>query len=140
MWPNPQEWSHLLKKSLMENFIFCVVSLWIFDISRFLQRLMHRWFSPKNCLDNQNILQKNTAQKLKFSVKDFFSNCDDIRRKLLIWTHLLKKSLMENFSFCAIKGGKATPHLRDCRQFKKENLVNLHESILCSAFSNWKRK
>ena len=30
MWPNPQYsaiWSHLLKKSLMENFDFCVVSL-----------------------------------------------------------------------------------------------------------------
>ena len=28
MWPNPQElriWSHLLKKSLIENFIFCAV-------------------------------------------------------------------------------------------------------------------
>ena len=30
MWPNPQElriWSHLLKKSLMENFIFCAMYL-----------------------------------------------------------------------------------------------------------------
>ena len=43
-----------------------------------------------------------TAQKLKFSIKDFFSNCDQIRRKLRIWLHLLKKSLMENFIFCAV--------------------------------------
>ena len=43
-----------------------------------------------------------TAQKLKFSIKDFFSKCDQIRRKLLIWSHLLKKSLLENFIFCAI--------------------------------------
>ena len=35
----------------------------------------------------------NTAQKLKFSIKDFFSNCDQICRKLRIWSHLLKKSL-----------------------------------------------
>ena len=29
MWPNPQLliWSHLLKKSLMENFIFCAVGI-----------------------------------------------------------------------------------------------------------------
>ena len=30
MWPNPQEtavWSYLLKKSLMENFIFCAVKI-----------------------------------------------------------------------------------------------------------------
>ena len=43
-----------------------------------------------------------TAQKMKFSVKDFFSKCDQIRRKLRIWSHLLKKSLMENFIFCAV--------------------------------------
>ena len=39
-----------------------------------------------------------TAQKMKFSIKDFFSKCDKIR----IWTHLLKKSLMENFIFCVV--------------------------------------
>ena len=43
-----------------------------------------------------------TAQKMKFSVKDFFSKCDQIRRKLRIWSHLLKKSLKENFIFLAV--------------------------------------
>ena len=43
-----------------------------------------------------------TAQKIKFSIKDFFSKCDQIRRKVEIWSHLLKKSLMENFIFCAV--------------------------------------
>ena len=37
-----------------------------------------------------------TAQKMKFSIKDFFSKFDQIRRKLRIWLHLLKKSLMGN--------------------------------------------
>ena len=37
---------------------------------------------------------------LKFSVKDFFGNCDQIRRKLRIWSHQLKKPLTENFIFC----------------------------------------
>ena len=32
-------------------------------------------------------------------VKDFFSKSDQIRRKLRIWSHLLKKSLLENFIF-----------------------------------------
>ena len=45
----------------------------------------------------------NTAQKMKFSIKDFFSNCDQIRRKLRMWSHFLKKFLMENFKFCAVK-------------------------------------
>ena len=34
---------------------------------------------------------------------DFFSKCDQIRRKLQIWSHLLKKFLMEKFSFCEVK-------------------------------------
>ena len=44
----------------------------------------------------------DTAQKMKFSIKDFFSKCDQIRKKLRIWSYLLKKSLMENFIFCAV--------------------------------------
>ena len=38
----------------------------------------------------------------KFSIKDFFSKCDQFRRKLRIWSHLLKKSLMENFILRAL--------------------------------------
>ena len=33
-----------------------------------------------------------TAQKMKFSIKDFFSKYHQIRRKLQIWSHLLKNS------------------------------------------------
>ena len=44
-----------------------------------------------------------TVQYMKFSIKDFFSKCDQIRRLLRIWSHLLKKSLMENFIYCAVK-------------------------------------
>ena len=40
----------------------------------------------------------STAQKMKFPIKDFLSKCDQIHRKLLIWSHLLKKSLMKNFT------------------------------------------
>ena len=38
-----------------------------------------------------------TAQKITFSIKDFFSKCVEIRSFFGIWSHLLKKSLMENF-------------------------------------------
>ena len=49
------------------------------------------------------ILEKGvTSQKMKFSDKHFFSKCDQILRKLRIWSHLLKKSFMENFIFCAV--------------------------------------
>ena len=42
------------------------------------------------------------AQKMKFSIKYFFSKFDQIRRKLRIWSHLLKKSLIETFIFGAV--------------------------------------
>ena len=40
---------------------------------------------------------------MEFSIKDSFSKCDQIRMKLRIWSHLLKKSLMGNFIFCVVK-------------------------------------
>ena len=43
-----------------------------------------------------------TAQKMKFFTMDFFSKYDLIHKKLRIWSHLLKKSLMENFIFCPV--------------------------------------
>ena len=45
----------------------------------------------------------DTAQKMKFSIKDFFSKCDQIRSFVLIWSHLLKKSLIEDFIFCGAR-------------------------------------
>ena len=39
---------------------------------------------------------------MKFSIKDFLSKCDQIHSFLRIWSHLLKKSLMENVIFCAV--------------------------------------
>ena len=42
---------------------------------------------------------KALHKKMKFSIKDVFCKCDQIRSFLWIWSHLLKKSLMENFIF-----------------------------------------
>ena len=50
-------------------------------------------------LPNQGIA---TAQKMKFFIKDFFSNCEQFYSFLRIWSRLLKKILMENFIFCAV--------------------------------------
>ena len=51
-----------------------------------------------NCFKKRIINKAScTAQKINFSIKDFFSKCDQIRRKLRIWSHLLKKYLMKNF-------------------------------------------
>ena len=43
------------------------------------------------------VLTDTTAQKMKFSVNAFFSKYEQIRRKLRICSHLLKKSLTKNF-------------------------------------------
>ena len=44
------------------------------------------------------LMARSTTPKMKFSIKDFFSKCDQIRR-------FLKKSLMENFIFQAVVRG-----------------------------------
>ena len=36
---------------------------------------------------------------MKFSIKNFFSKCDQIHSSQRIWSYLLKKSLMESFTF-----------------------------------------
>ena len=46
---------------------------------------------------------KISAQKMKFSIKDLFSKCDQIRNVTnRIWSRLLRKYLMENFISCAV--------------------------------------
>ena len=50
----------------------------------------------------RQISPPTTAQKMMFPIKDFFSKRDQIRSFLRIWSHLLKKSLMKNFIFCAV--------------------------------------
>ena len=49
-----------------------------------------------------SMMKTSLHKKMKFSIKDFFSKCDQIPRELRIWLHLLNKSLMENFIFCAV--------------------------------------
>ena len=76
-------------------------------------------FQIFRCVERKKLLQSNyfvfsfhfsahrsfenvTTQKMKFSIKYFIGKCYQIRRKLRIWSHLLKKSLMENFIFWAV--------------------------------------
>ena len=63
-------------------------------------------FSPKSSIRDVSQCPKygpnlliHTAQRRKFSIK---SKYEQIRRKLLIWSHLLKISLKENFIFCEV--------------------------------------
>ena len=58
-----------------------------------------------------------TAQKMKFSINDFFSKDVQIRRKPRIWSHLLKKSLMEIFIFCIVISISLYSDVRKCFSF-----------------------
>ena len=68
---------------------------------------------------------ENTTEKMKFSIKDFFSKCDQIRRKLKksLMKNLLKKPLMKNLVFCAVKQShnEALPDNK-----KKRNLSSIN--------------
>ena len=45
---------------------------------------------------------------MKFSINDFYSKCDQVCRKVQIWSHLLKKSLMKIFIFLCSGLGMST--------------------------------
>ena len=62
--------------------------------SRFLKKILWENQRPSNHFMSQ-------CTRMKFSIK-VFSKCDQIRIFLRIWSHLLKKSLMENSIFCAV--------------------------------------
>ena len=64
--------------------------------------IIKTYYFPAQLVENVSISSISTAQKMKFSIKDFFSKCDQIRSFLWIWSHLLKKFLMENFIFCPV--------------------------------------
>ena len=63
------------------------------------------WYLLKRINQHNFSIPLYTGQKMKFSIKDFFTKYEQIDRKLQIWPHLLKKSLMENFIFCAVVKG-----------------------------------
>ena len=58
---------------------------------------------------------------MKFSIKDFSCKCDQILRKLRIWSHLLKKSLMENFIFLCSVPNNQRQNLKTNKNKSKSN-------------------
>ena len=114
------------KINLWSAFIFFIDQVYFFVIKRKKKECFHiwlvfcsyvnqKWTSFSHIIgyngleirtsisfDYVDITRAKTAQKMKFFIKYFFSKCDQIPRKLWIWSHLLKKSLMETFIFCAV--------------------------------------
>ena len=93
-----------LKKSI--NGIIFWWKIWSFRTKVLIDSLGETMSVKKNRLKTLNIKSwnPNTSQKKwSFSIKDFFSKCDQSRSFLRIWSHLLKKSLIENFIFCTVR-------------------------------------
>ena len=80
---------------MINNYIHCFNRIHVVVISCNIE------LPYKHYLKHQS-RTKYTAKKMKFSIKGFLRKCDQIRNLLRIWSHLLKKSLMENFIFRAV--------------------------------------
>ena len=79
-------WEHFCNRK-SERVLFCPVKL-----------LFRAYCIESKCLRQELIFVKfrlhPSAQKIKFSIKNFFSKWNQIRS---IWSHLLMKSLIKNF-------------------------------------------
>ena len=67
---------------------------------------------------------------MKFFSKDFFIKCDQIRKKLRIWSPLLKKSLMENFIFSAVISTLHEEKVEFSRSIKKYMILKQFLEVL----------
>ena len=56
-------------------------------------------YNQRFFINVENEYNECTTQKIKFPINDFFSKYDQILSFLRSWSHILKKSLMENFFF-----------------------------------------
>ena len=117
---------------------FSLASGWI--LIKLLQQILSTHLkNDKEIIAWEDLPMVFTAQKMKFSIKDFFS-------KLRIWSHLLKKSLMENFHFlCGAWGTKRTfGTAPNCLHYVKQNhdlfqrqCVKVKDSV-CIGLVRWK--
>ena len=71
---------------------------------------------------------------MNFSVKNLFSKCEHIRIKLRIYSHLLNKSLTENFIFCVVNIIGFTTE--SCKFFFKPNCQSL---VYFTSVNTWHR-
>ena len=93
----------------------------------------YKLFSPSQQFSVYLLAQINT-QKMNFSVKNLFSKCDHIRIKLRIYSHLLNKSLTENFIFCVVNIIGFTTE--SCKFFFKPNCQSL---VYFTSINTWHR-
>ena len=94
---------------LFSNYCFCFFQIIVLVLKDLFAVIFPSYFQSyfQFFSKMETTLPKSiTAQPMKFSATDFFSNCDQIRSFLRIWSYLLKKPIMENFILCAVNNGK----------------------------------
>ena len=80
------------------------------------------------------LLAQINAQKMNFFVKNLFTKFEHIRIKLQIYSHLLNKSLTENFIFCVVNIIGFTTE--SCKFFFKPNCQSL---VYFTSINTWHR-
>ena len=80
----------------------------------------------------------HTSQKLKFPIKGFFSKCGQICSFLRIWSHLLKKSLIEILIFSAVTSAVPGSGLREVRNIWKKHSNKMINFLLIVCFHGTK--
>ena len=97
-------------------------STWISRLptSRRYFNIYQRWIKLECLLGKREdvfevLSLNNHCTIMKFSIKDFFSKFEQTCWKLRIWSHLLKRSLMENFIFCAVCFNQWTIYLKTAK-------------------------
>ena len=138
MWPNPQFWSHLLKKSLMENFIFCAVigcvatftfgakhlSTGLWSWSKICRTVNGLWLSCFSSfrdylffpfLSNLCIyLHKFWLFSLNYSTLSYLLKYCISQLKLIVWIHSVKFINIPQFDILKCKGD--TTWYKNCTQ------------------------
>ena len=91
-----------LSYKIVRLIISKIITKWISAIDFAVFKVVHWTYSDNWTLSRMftwifslELFRAPTAQKMKFSIKDFFSKCDQISRKQPIWSNLLKNCLME---------------------------------------------
>ena len=80
---------------------------------------------------------RKNAQEMNFSMKYLFSKCDQILSFLRVGSYLLKKSLIENFTFCAVnRKEKKQENLRLIWWKNNRNSTNVSSTCICNEYSS----